>query len=77
MARKGHSPEQILAKMRQVEVAVANGKTIALAAREAGISDQTYHRWRREYGGVVIDQVKRMKLLEQERSSTQWRSMRG
>ena len=42
MARKGHSPEQILGKLRQVEVAVANGKTIALAAREAGITDQTH-----------------------------------
>ena len=66
MARKGHSPEQILAKLRQVEVAVANGKTIALAAREAGITDQTYHRWRREYGGLGIDQARRMKQLEQE-----------
>ena len=66
MARKGHSPEQILAKLRQVEVAVANGKTIALAAREAEITDQTYHRWRREYGGLGIDQARRMKQLEQE-----------
>ena len=66
MARKGHSPEQILGKLRQVEVSVSSGKTIALAAREAGISDQTYHRWRREYGGVGIDQARRMKQLEQE-----------
>lgn len=66
MARKGHSPEQILAKLRQVEVAVANGKTIALAAREAGITDQTYYRWRMEYGGLGGDQARRMKQLEQE-----------
>ena len=66
MARKGHSPEQILGKLRLVEVAVASGRTIALAARDAGISDQTYHRWRREYGGLGIDQARRMKQLEQE-----------
>lgn len=67
MARKGHSPEQILGKPRQIiEVAVANGKTIALAVREAGITDQTYYRWRTEYGGLGIDQARRMKQLEQE-----------
>ena len=67
MARKGHSPEQILSKPRQIiEVAVANGKTIALAVREAGITDQTYYRWRTEYGGLGIDQARRMKQLEQE-----------
>ena len=77
MARKGHSPEQVLNKLRQVEVAVANGKTIALAAREAGITDQTYYRWRIEYGGLGVDQVRRMKQLEQERGSTLWRSTPG
>ena len=66
MARKGHTPEQILGKLRQIEVAVANGKTIALSARDAGITDQTYYRWRTEYGGLGIDQVRRMKRLEQE-----------
>lgn len=66
MARKGHSPEQILGKLRQVEVAVSGGKTIAVAAREAGITEQTYHRWRREYGGLGIDQARKMKQLEQE-----------
>ena len=66
MARKGHSPEQILGKLRQIiEVAVATGKTIALAVREAGITDQTYYRWRTEYGGLGIDQARRMKQLEQ------------
>ena len=77
MASKGHSPEQVLNKLRQVEVAVANGKTIALAAREAGITDQTYYRWRIEYGGLGVDQVRRMKQLEQERGSTLWRSTPG
>ncbi len=66
MARTGHTPEQILAQLRQVEVAVANGKTIELAAREAGVTDQTYYRWRTEYGGLGIDQARRMKQLEQE-----------
>ena len=77
MARKGHSPEQVLNKLRQVEAAVANGKTIALAAREAGITGQTYYRWRIEYGGLGVDQVRRMKQLEQERGSTLWRSTPG
>ena len=54
--------------LRQIEVAIANGKTTALACEEAGILEQTYLRWRKEYGGLQVDQAKRLKELEQENS---------
>ena len=66
MPRKGHSPEQVLNKLRQVEVAVAGGKSVGEAVREIGVTDHTYYRWRREYGGLNLDQAKRLKKLEQE-----------
>ena len=66
MPRKGHSPEQVLAKLRQVEVAVANGKSVGQAVRDIGVTDHTYYRWRREYGGLNLDQAKHLKKLEQE-----------
>jgi transposase-like protein len=66
-ARK-HTPEQIVNILRQIEVAVANGKTHPIASREAGITEQTYYRWRKEYGGLKVDQAKRLKELEQENS---------
>jgi putative transposase len=66
MARKTFSPEQIVAKLRQVEVLMAQDKTVALACKEAGISVQSYFRWRREYGGLKLDQAKRLKELERE-----------
>jgi transposase-like protein len=66
MPRKGHSPEKILNKLRQVEVAVANGKRVGQAVREIGVTDHTYYRWRREYGGLNLDQARRLKKLEQE-----------
>lgn len=66
MARKTFSAEQIVAKLRQVEVLMAQGKTVALACKEAGISDQSYFRWRKEYGGLKLDQAKRLKDLERE-----------
>ena len=66
MPRKGHSPEQVLNKLRQVEVAVARGKSVGQAVREIGVTDHTYYRWRREYGGLDLDQAKRLKKLEQE-----------
>ncbi len=66
MPRKGHSPEQILNKLRQVEVAVANGSSVGQAVREIGVTDHTYYRWRREYGGLNLDQARRLKKLEQE-----------
>ena len=66
MARKTFSPEQIVAKLRQVEVLMAQGKTVALACKEAGVSFQSYFRWRKEYGGLKLDQAKRLKDLERE-----------
>jgi|TARA_Y100000310_G_scaffold326843_1_gene392306 transposase-like protein len=66
MPRKGHSPEQILNKLRQVEVAVANGKSVGRAVREIEVTDHTYYRWRREYGGLNLDQARRLKHLERE-----------
>ena len=63
-----HTPEQIVSLLRQIEVAVANGKTTPLACRESGITEQTYYRWRKEYGGLQVDQARRLKELEQENS---------
>ena len=65
---KNHQPEQVVNLLRQIEVAVANRKTTALACKEAGIVEQTYFRWRKEYGGLQVDQAKRLKELEQENS---------
>jgi putative transposase len=67
MARgRKQTPEQIIGLMRQIEVGTANGKTAAIACKEAGITEQTYYRWRKEYGGLKVDQAKRLKELEQE-----------
>ena len=66
MPKKRFSPEQIIATLRQIEVQLAQGKSIALACKDAAISEQSYFRWRKEYGGVPIEQAKRLKDLEQE-----------
>jgi putative transposase len=66
MARKHHKPEEIVAKLRQVEVMIGQGKAVVEAVRTLGETEQTYYRWRAEYGGLKLDQVKRLKLLEQE-----------
>jgi transposase-like protein len=63
---KKHTAEQIVSLLRQIEVAVANGKTTPVACRESGITEQTYYRWRKEYGGLQVDQARRLKELEQE-----------
>jgi putative transposase len=68
MARKRHTPEQVVNLLRQVEVAIANGKTTTQSCKEAFITEQTYYRWRREYGGLQVDQAKRLKELESENS---------
>ena len=68
MAKRGLSAEQIVSKLRQIEVLLAQGKTAALACKDAGVSQQSYYRWRKEYGGLEIDQAKRMKDLERENS---------
>jgi putative transposase len=64
--RKRHTPEQVVNLLRQIEVAVANGKTTAQRCKEAEITGQTYYRWRKEYGGLQVDQARRLKELEQE-----------
>ena len=71
MASKHHKPEEIVAKLRQVEVLVGQGKTVAEGARAIGVTEATYYRWRAEYGGLKLDQVRRLKQLEQENSRLQ------
>ena len=66
MAGTRSTPEQIVAKLRQVEVLTAQGKPVAEAVRATGISEPSYYRWRAEYGGLKLDQVKRLKQLEAE-----------
>ena len=66
MPKKRFSAEQIVTLLRQIEVWMAEGKSIGVACREAGISDQSYYRWRKEYGGLDLDQARRMKELEKE-----------
>ena len=66
MGKRGFGAEQIVSKLRQIEVLMAQGKTAALACKETGVSEQSYYRWRKEYGGLEIDQAKRMKELERE-----------
>jgi putative transposase len=66
MANKRHTPDEIVAKLRQVDVLVAQGQAVADAIRAIGVSEVTYYRWRREYGGLKSDQVRRMKDLETE-----------
>ncbi len=66
MPRKRFSAEQIVNKLRQAEVELAKGQTIAQACKQIGITDQTYYRWRREYGGLKTDQARRLKELERE-----------
>ena len=66
MAKKRFSAEQIVTLLRQIEVLLAQGKAAPVACREAGISQQSYYRWRKEYGGLDLDQAKRMKELEKE-----------
>lgn len=66
MAKKYFTTEQIISKLREAEVLISQGKTAAEASRAIGVSEQTYYRWRREYGGVGTEQVHRLKELEKE-----------
>ena len=66
MGRKRHKPEEIITKLRQVDVLTAQGTPVAEAIRSIGITEVTYYRWRQEYGGLKSDQVKRLKDLETE-----------
>jgi putative transposase len=66
MPRKRHRPEEIVAKLRQLEVLTSQGQSVADAVRSIGVTEVTYYRWRQEYGGLKSDQVKRLKALETE-----------
>ena len=66
MGRKRHTAEQIIAKLREAEVGLAKGQPLALVVRKLEIAEQTYYRWRKEYGGLRLDQAKRLKELEKE-----------
>jgi transposase-like protein len=66
MGRRRFTAEQIVQMLREAEVEMSKGQSIAVTAKKLGITDQTYYRWRREYGGLKVDQAKRFKELEQE-----------
>ena len=64
--KKRHTPEQIIAKLREAEMALSKGQAVGKVVRKLGITEQTYYRWREEYGGLRTDQAKRLKQLERE-----------
>ena len=66
MRRKRYTPEQIISKLREAEVLLSKGQTTGVVCRKIGVSEQTYYRWRKEYGGLRTDQAKRLKELEKE-----------
>ena len=66
MARKRYTAEQIVAKLREAEVELSKGQSTSQVCKKLGVSDQTYYRWRREFGGLRLEQAKRLKLLEKE-----------
>lgn len=66
MARKRHTAEEIVGKLREAEVLIAQGRSVAAAARAIGVTEQSYYRWRKEYGGLKLDQARRLKELERE-----------
>ncbi len=66
MPRIKYSVEQIIGKLREAEVAVAKGQTVVQACKALGVTEQTYYRWRNEYGGLKVDQARRLKELERE-----------
>jgi putative transposase len=68
MVRKGYKPEQIINMLREAEILLSQGATIAIVSKKIGVSDHTYYRWCKEYGGMRVDQAHRLKELEQENS---------
>ena len=66
MVRKSYTPEQIISKLREAEVLLSQGATVAESSKKVSITEQTYYRWRKEYGGMRIEQAKRLKDLEKE-----------
>jgi putative transposase len=68
MVKKGFTPEHIINKLREAEIMLSQGSTLSVILKKIGVSDATYYRWRKEYGGMRIEQAKRLKELEQENS---------
>jgi transposase-like protein len=68
MVRKAYSPEQIINKLREAEIMLSQGATLAVIWKKIGVSDCTYYRWRKEYGGMRVEQAKRLQELEKENS---------
>jgi putative transposase len=66
MVKKSHSPEQVINKLREAEILLNQGAKVGEACRKIGVTEQTYYRWRKEYGGMRIEQAKRLKNLEKE-----------
>jgi len=66
MVKKSYSPEQVINKLREAEILLNQGATVGEASRKIGVTEQTYYRWRREYGGMRVEQAKRLKELEKE-----------
>ena len=66
MVKRKHSIEQIIGQLREAEVELAQGRSVAEVCRSLGVTEQTYYRWRKEYGGLKMDQAKRLKVLKQE-----------
>ena len=66
MVKKSHSPEQVINKLREAEILLNQGASVGEACRKIGVTEQTYYRWRKEYGGMRIEQAKRLKDLEKE-----------
>ena len=77
MARKRYTAEQIIGHLRQAEIRISEGKTVAEVVRELGVSEQTYYRWRKEYGGTEVEQLRRLKEPEQENGPTGIRLLEG
>jgi transposase-like protein len=68
MAKKGYTPEQIINKLREAEIMLSQGATVVMVSKRIGVSAHSYYRWRKEYGGMGVDQARRLKELEQENS---------
>jgi putative transposase len=68
MPRKVNTPEQVINKLREAELMLSQGSTVSIVCKKIGVTDQTYYRWRKEYGGMRVDQARRLKDLEQENS---------
>jgi len=68
MGRRNYTPEQVISKLREAEVLLSQSGTVGEASKKIGVTEQTYYRWRKEYGGMRIEQAKRLKELEKENS---------